>query len=685
MAIHWQLKFKSLRRSTDYTVNIYDDQYSGNPVVLKGGAEPFSTQEDTDEDLFEPIRTQSGYLRIVDDGFAADGTTPFDWHTFIPSTDTDRPVTLTHVEGTTTVVDWQGFMQAQDFGSELYGNPQEREYPIQCSLSVAQGADINYNQKGLQNFAYLLKQLIDNIPSISRPTTVVVQGGSLAQAFLLTMIDWQTFVEENSEEDLEARCTIYDAFEEMCMFWGWCARTCKQTLYLTCPDDQDEQMTKFLTLTMQDLADMAAGTYSGTVSSGTYPTYPLTGNNLFASIDNEDYLQRGHNKATVKTDVGDGKVLDFESDRLEDLMEAQGWKIPYRNPEGNLVSYTNDLTSLNLPLMTGSARAGYGTFSLMSVWQRDNMESNTIMPVLRILKTMESRTGSAYISLETEYHHCFAEGYLQLHGVPYVFGTQYKTEWADNTHMYMRLGIGPDRASAVWWNGERWGADASSSFAVLLGASSNILQTIGPNRGVINIPCEFESPYYYIFRGKVFIDILGSDDTEEGVEIAGQCAFEIADFSITFNRRKEYNDPYRIVETDKKSSKDYKSDNGNAVKNVYNESVEYASDANLAYGYKLLIDGRFENRYQYLKGYQYIEHGTVEHPEQHLADRVTAYGATAKRRLKVDLRNDNYMGVWMADISPQMFLQIDGTKTYPISISHNWRDDITTIISLQIP
>jgi hypothetical protein len=75
----------------------------------------------------------------------------------------------------------------------------------------------------------------------------------------------------------------------------------------------------------------------------------------------------------------------------------------------------------------------------------------------------------------------------------------------------------------------------------------------------------------------------------------------------------------------------------------------------------------------------------VEHPEQHLADRVTAYGATAKRRLKVDLRNDNYMGVWMADISPQIFLQIDGTKTYPISISHNWRDDITTIISLQIP
>ena len=46
MAIHWQVKFKSLRAGTDYTVNIYDENYSGNPIPLKGGAEPFVTQED---------------------------------------------------------------------------------------------------------------------------------------------------------------------------------------------------------------------------------------------------------------------------------------------------------------------------------------------------------------------------------------------------------------------------------------------------------------------------------------------------------------------------------------------------------------------------------------------------------------------------------------------------------------
>jgi hypothetical protein len=73
MAIHWQVKFKSLRAGTDYTVNIYDAAYSGNPIPLKGGAEPFITQEDDDEDMFLPIRTQSGYIRIVDDGKDANG------------------------------------------------------------------------------------------------------------------------------------------------------------------------------------------------------------------------------------------------------------------------------------------------------------------------------------------------------------------------------------------------------------------------------------------------------------------------------------------------------------------------------------------------------------------------------------------------------------------------------------
>ena len=78
MAIHWQIPFRSLRTNTLYTVNIYDASYSGDPVILKGGEKPFTTQEDDNEDQFAPVRTQSGYIRIVYDGKDAAGNA-FNW------------------------------------------------------------------------------------------------------------------------------------------------------------------------------------------------------------------------------------------------------------------------------------------------------------------------------------------------------------------------------------------------------------------------------------------------------------------------------------------------------------------------------------------------------------------------------------------------------------------------------
>ena len=42
-------------------------------VALPLSDEPIETDEDSDSDMFMPIRTQSGYLRIVDDGKDANG------------------------------------------------------------------------------------------------------------------------------------------------------------------------------------------------------------------------------------------------------------------------------------------------------------------------------------------------------------------------------------------------------------------------------------------------------------------------------------------------------------------------------------------------------------------------------------------------------------------------------------
>ena len=183
------------------------------------------------------LRTDCGSdLKYVDGSEKEDSH----WEDLIPATDTARPVTLTHDSGGHATVDWVGFMQAQDFGSVLYGNPQEREFPIQCVLTVTQGTDINYQQTAIQNFAYLLKQIVDAIPSAQRPTEFYIQGGSDAQAWLLKKIDWQNFVSEDADGNLTARYNCYDCLQDMCSFWGWTARTHGTKMYLTMADDSAE-------------------------------------------------------------------------------------------------------------------------------------------------------------------------------------------------------------------------------------------------------------------------------------------------------------------------------------------------------------------------------------------------------------------------------------------------------------
>ena len=165
--IHWKIPFMSLRTGTLYTVNIWKDGAlpSGYPLTLKGGAHPFVTQEDDNEDQFTPLRTQTGYLRIIDDGKAVNASNQsvaFSWKDLMPSTDTDRPVTLTHQSGGATVVDWQGYMQAQTFTGELYDGVQEREFPIQCPLSALTASNVDDANRALQNSLALGYGLVIN-------------------------------------------------------------------------------------------------------------------------------------------------------------------------------------------------------------------------------------------------------------------------------------------------------------------------------------------------------------------------------------------------------------------------------------------------------------------------------------------------------------------------------------------
>lgn len=682
MAIHWKIPFMTLHSETLLTVNVYDTDYSGEAVVLKGAAQPFETQEDTSDDIFTPVRKQSGYLRIVDDGFAADGVTAFNWRDFIPTTDTDRPVTLTDANDN---VLWQGFMQAQNFGAVLFGNPQNREFPVQCSLSVTQGIDINYDQKQLRNFAYLLWKVLDSIPTPCKPQTIVVQGDAVA--CLSKVIDWRNFVDLNNDNEPEAKHKMYECLEEMCKFWGWTARTHTRTLYLVSPDDNS--IDTLASFPYTDLVTLAAGVdITPTVSD--YSSVTIYGG--FADADSKDYQMRGASKATFtpSPNTADTNVVDVFDHRLENEMEEQGWSWQYGGgaPEydGNRYAKTGDLLTFERLDLSAEAFNSGVSFNRIEKYNADAGEYGEPFNVIMFKKSYDS--GTLYLQLKTKYMHSFSDGFFRMLADTY-FGpdkyTQDGQSFSGNADMFIRLGIGPsyNSASTKWWNGREWVSSVTTFRATLGNQKPELFSRYRTGSGwdlhIEDTSIILTGTMY----GYLFLDFLGSDNIPE---YDGQRQFNLKDFRIEFKKnntvvKTQYPNSgwYEITDKELKETA-YKSTNGNAIEEDVTIDTIFASEKTMKPGFGVVLN----TNGSYFTGMAYI--GTdVEHPEQHLADRITDYWATSKRKIEAHLlTHDDTAATPASSITPAHMATIDGTTLYPVAISRKWRDEEMDVVAMEM-
>ena len=105
----------------------------------------------------------------------------------------------------------------------------------------------------------------------------------------------------------------------------------------------------------------------------------------------------------------------------------------------------------------------------------------------------------------------------------------------------------------------------------------------------------------------------------------------------------------------------------------WNADCIYASDNDMSFGFGVLSnpDGTYVTTITYGSKAMFAE--------QHQADRVTAYWATAKREIEVEL-----LSHIIADISPLHKVTIDGTSLYPFAIGRNWRDDVTRLTLIEL-
>lgn len=659
---NYSITFKSLRARTVYTVNIGGG--TGAAIPLKGGAEPFVTQEDSSDNMFTPVRTQTGYLRIVDDGKDANGNAlEADWwKDLIPATDTSRPVTLT--AGGTTI--WQGFMQAQDFGSLIYGNPQEREFPIQCPLSVTECSDVNYEQKHIKNFAYLLQQILLSIPEGGRPTSIMAQGGADARLFLMKQIDWQNFASEDGNGNMTARFTMYECLEDMCRYWGWTARTSGTTLWLI---HNSYAMQEFLSLSMAGLSTLADGTSSGAIVAA--PAIRTLTGEIFASTYQQEMVMRGVFKATVKADgnAADPSLVALYPQSVVKDMKAGSDYTESWDFVTETVTYTGDITEFSSDLLKGSASGG--SFNMMTV---NNGKDGKASPVIRI---RQNYSGTALVSFETVYEHSLCDGLLEVRGEVYKYGGRFDNSSAktsEQQHMWLRVGVGRDREHAVWatpgFGGRATWSSAQTAFQVIIGNSSDLLARL-----------QLPSAAY----GLVFIDLLGSEDFNPFPSpvpvVWTDHTFEIADFSVSMQRSTMYLDLTtgflgKWTERELSDQRTYEATNTNKNRDEWTTDCIFACDNDMTFGFGVLLD---ENGTP-MKGVATGGIGGVLlQPEQMLADAVANYWRTAKRKMELALRYEV-----VGNVVPQDIVRVAGVAGYAISIGHEWRDDIINVTTLEI-
>ena len=667
MAKNYTITFKSLRAGTTYVVNIGGG--TGTAVPLMGGAQPFTTQEDDDEDMFTPIRTQSGYLRIVDNGKDANGNA-FDWKDLIPATDTSRPVILSHVENNQTVIDWQGFMQAQDFGNTLYGNPQEREFPIQCPLTVLDTFVLNPTLTSLRTFGEVIHMVLSSLDNVTIDN-IYFQGGEDAAKWLQRLVQPLNYLAENENNTMSAAYDPSQILEDVCRFWGWTVRIHETSVYFMMADDTAEDG-----ILKTDLAGLLTLDDDTTYEIETFSGHNIQVPDKYASTNNVDSRKLPYSTAAVSADSNSaGTLMETwpESDEWE--MIDSGWTTVGTYDTDKFVRITSDITmSVNKANIIGTAIANKSRLGMLkegSTQGGSNEYSN-----IRLL-TQHDNNDTLLASLETKYQAGYGDGYFTIKGKICLDNAGILTD--EKKMMWMRLGIGSSRQTAKWLKVENTGAMSWSS--TMTSFRITMYSTDGAFRIRLPFPEAGDNAYTTSdmlpvgtpMAGKVFVDFLGSDDYQ---------TINVCEFSMTFFRAyNNYSGSIIITMPDRfiRDMREYKADNGNAKKNEWGTDCIFASDNNSPFGYGLVLD-------EDLKYMQYAEYGlTTQRPEQHLANRVASYWQNSKRKVYMELlTHDGSSATTIASVTPRHTVTIDGTTAYPISISRQWRDDVLQLTVLEL-
>lgn len=358
--------------STSYEVAIYE-QINGGVTVLKGAAEPFVTQEIDSDDIFTPIRGQTGTLRVIDD--TADGML---LETLIPTNNTQRLVQLRDGGG---VIRWQGFMCAEAFTQPWDGEEKVVEFPLKSTLMAMD--DVQMPSSGLSNEPCIAAVFVEAADALSAwfDTLTVIADTSIRLLELL--VQRPVFLEEkeiNNEGDrtkIIVGRSYLSAISDILSLFGLMAREDGVNLYLT-QYDHPNTMCKIFSIMWSQVVGMAGGQPTPIPSPDNLQDDDLVSSVEFAGSDNVAGYIQGGRSAEVVLDIADNR---------------QEISLPQTTEDS---SYVYELPVYDDRRVYGQPhqpRGGVETFSFFSYhrWNYDGMSSYAnFLPKTRLAGYLEN-------------------------------------------------------------------------------------------------------------------------------------------------------------------------------------------------------------------------------------------------------------------------------------------------------
>ena len=197
---------------------------------LTGGPEPFVTSEDSDGDLFSPIRSQTGVLTVID----TSGTL---LSSMIPANNTSTTVRL--IERNYNIVKWVGFLSAEVYTQPWDGNAHLLEFHV---ISILEALKYTTISNSYRNQRVRCDAIVSNAFSSLGVNVNTNMIDDMYGDWQYDYVDCAVFFSDKTicnqgvREKVSEGKSYYDILESICKLFGLSLRESEGEVYFTTYD-----------------------------------------------------------------------------------------------------------------------------------------------------------------------------------------------------------------------------------------------------------------------------------------------------------------------------------------------------------------------------------------------------------------------------------------------------------------